>query len=109
MLLVSHELNGELKRIQALKLDDLNLCGMNQQHINFGENLASACQINLQTLIEMGERKPWFFNLYLNYTENNMNLVKNVPILIRNAFTYNMVNDFFLCFGRSNQENQMYR
>lgn len=91
MLLVAHELNGELKTIQPLKLGDLNLCGMHQQQINFGENLASACQIDLRTLISMGEQKPWFMNLYLNYTENNVNLVKSVPILIRNAFTYNMV------------------
>ncbi|XP_055326927.1 meckelin [Sitodiplosis mosellana] len=90
MLLVAHELNGELKTIQPLKLDDLNLCGMHQQQIKFGENLASACQIDLRSLIEMGERKPWFLNLFLNYTENNINLVKAVPILIRNAFTYNM-------------------
>lgn len=91
MLLVAHELSGELKRIQPFKLDDLNLCGMHQQLIKFGENLASACQIDLRTLFEMGERKPWFLNLFLNYTENNINLMKAVPILIRNAFTYNMV------------------
>lgn len=91
MLLVAHELSGELQRIQPLKLDDLNLCGMHQQQIKFGENLASACQIDLRALIEIGERKPWFLNLFLNYTENNINLVKTVPILIRNAFTYNMV------------------
>lgn len=98
MLLVAHELNGELKTIQSLKLDDLNLCGMHQQHINFGENLADACQIDLRSLIKIGERKPWFLNLFLNYTENNINLVKSVPILIKNAFTYNMVNQilFFL-------------
>lgn len=94
MLLVSHELNGALSTIEPLQLDELNLCGMHQQHINFGENLASACQIDLRQLIEMGERKPLFLNLYLNYTENNMSLVKSVPVLIRNAFTYNMV-DYF--------------
>lgn len=91
MLLVAHELNGELKTIQPLKTSDLDLCGMHQQHINFGENLASACQLDLRTLIDLGEQKPWFLNLYLNYTENNQNLVKAVPILIQNAFTYNMV------------------
>lgn len=91
MLLVAHELSGELKTIQPLKLNDLNLCGMQQQQIKFGENLASACQIDLRTLIEMGERNPWFLNLFLNYTENNLNLVKAVPVLIRNAFTYNLV------------------
>lgn len=92
MLLVAHELNGKLKVIQPLKLNDLNLCGMHQQQqIYFGQNLATACQIDLRTLIEMGEQKPWFFNLFLNYTENNMQLVKSVPILIRNVFTYNMV------------------
>lgn len=88
---MAHDLSGELKSIRSMNLNDLNLCGPHQQHIDFGQNLASACQIDLRTLIEMGERKPWFFNLYVNYTENNMNLVKSVPILIRNAFTYNMV------------------
>lgn len=91
LLLVAHELNGNLKTIQPLKMNDLNLCGMNQQQIYFGENLAASCQLNIQSLIEMGEQKPWFLNLYLNYTENNLHLVKSVPILIRNAFTYNMV------------------
>lgn len=92
MLLVAHELTGELKTIKSLKTSDLDLCGMHQQHIHFGENLASACQLDLRTLIDLGEQKPWFLNLYLNYTENNQNLVKAVPILIQNAFSYNMVN-----------------
>ncbi|XP_031629112.1 meckelin [Contarinia nasturtii] len=90
LLLVAHSLNGELQTIQPLKLDDLNLCGMHQQQVHFGQNLASACQIDLRALIEIGERKQSFLNLFLNYTENNLNLVKSVPILIRNAFTYNM-------------------
>lgn len=90
-IVVSHELNGKLKEIRNLKLNDLNLCGTSQQYISFGENLASACRINLMSLIEMGEQRPWFLNIYLNYTENGLNLVKSVPILIRNAFTYNMV------------------
>lgn len=91
LITVTHELDGKLKAIQNTKLNDLNLCGTSQQHIRFGENLASACRINLMTLIAMGEQRPWFFNLYLNYTENNLSLVKAMPILIRNAFTYNMV------------------
>lgn len=94
LMLVTHALNGSLQAIQPFKLDDLNLCGMSQQHIHFGENLASACQMDLRDLLELGERKPWFMNLYLNYTENNLNLVKSVPILIRNSFTYNMVRRF---------------
>lgn len=91
MISVTHELNGNLRRIQPVKLNDLNLCGSTQQSIYFGENLATACQIDLRTLIEMGEQRPWFYNLYLNYTENNLHLVKSIPILIRDAFTYNMV------------------
>lgn len=92
MLLVAHELNGNLNKIQPLKLSDVDLCGIHRKYIHFGENLASACQIDLQTLIEWGEQRPWFLNLYLNYTENNLHFIKAVPILIRNAFTYNMVN-----------------
>lgn len=91
MLMVAHDINGDLKKIQPMKLDDLNLCSTKQQSIHFGENIASACQIDLKTLIEMGERRPWFYNLYLNYTESGLHLVKTVPVLIRNAFTYNMV------------------
>lgn len=97
---MAHELNGNLKSIQPFKLSDLDLCGTHHQHINFGKNLANACKLDLQTLIDMGEQKPWFLNLYLNYTENNMNLVKTVPVLIKNAFTYNMVNrGFFVVFS----------
>lgn len=92
MLLIAHELNGDLNKIQPLKLSDLDLCGVHRHDIHFGENMASACQIDLQTLIEWGEQRPWFLSLYLNYTENNLRFVKSVPILIRNAFTYNLVN-----------------
>lgn len=74
-----------------MKLNDLNLCGSSQQFIRFGENMASACQLNLISLIKIGENHASFLNIYLNYTENNLHLVKSVPILIRNAFTYNMV------------------
>lgn len=88
---MAHDLSGELKSIRSMNMNDLNLCGARQQHIDFGQNMASACQIDLRALIEMGERRPWFLNLYINYTESNVNLVKSVPILIRNAFTYNMV------------------
>lgn len=95
MLMVAHELNGDLSKIQSLKLSDLDLCGVYRQNIHFGENVASACQIDLKTLIEWGERRPWFLSLYLNYTENNLHFVKSVPILVRNAFTYNMVSNGF--------------
>lgn len=91
MLMVAHSLDGDLQKIQPMKLDDLNFCSTKQQSIHFGENLASSCQIDLKTLIEMGERRPWFYNLYLNYSESSLPLVKTVPVLIRNAFTYNML------------------
>lgn len=96
MLMVAQQLNGDLKKIQPMKLNDLNLCGSTQQSIHFGENVASACQLDLRSLIEIGEQRPWFLNLYLNYTENSQQLVKSIPVLIRNAFTYNMV-----CFQRT--------
>lgn len=96
LMMVAHELNGDLRKIQPVKLNDLNLCGSSQQSIHFGENLASACQLDLRTLIEIGEQRPWFLNLYLNYTENNLHLIKSIPILIRNAFTYNMVRPWIL-------------
>lgn len=99
MLLVAHELNGDLNKIQLLQLSDLDLCGVHRQNIHFAENSASACQIDLKRLIEWSEQRPWFLSLYLNYTENNLHFVKSVPILIRNAFTYNMVNNgFFIRF-----------
>lgn len=91
MLVVGHRLNGDLQIIRPMKLDDLNFCPTEQQSIRFGESLASTCQIDLKTLIEMGERRPWFYNLYLNYSESSLHLVKTVPVLIRNAFTNNMV------------------
>lgn len=96
MLLVAHDLNGNLKTIQPLQISDLNLCNtLTHQSIHFGENMASACQIDLRTLIEMSEKRPWFLNIYLNYTENSLNLLKSVPVLIKNAFTYNMVKHSF--------------
>lgn len=91
LMMVAHELNGDLSTIQQLKLSDLNLCPSTRQSIHFGENVGSACQIDLRSMIEMSEKRPPFLNVYLNYTENSLNLLKTVPVLIRNAFTYNMV------------------
>lgn len=51
------------------------------------------CHLNMRTLIERGEKQPWFMNFYLNYTENNENFLKSVPILIRNSIVQNSVSE----------------
>lgn len=90
-LSVSHELNGKLKAIQPLKLDDLMLCESSEEFIYFGDNMETGCRLNIISLIETGEQRPWFFDIYLSYTENNLHLLKPVPVLIRNMSTFNMV------------------
>lgn len=57
----------------------------------FGKSVKESCRIDLKSLIDLGEARPWFYNLYLNYTENNVNLLKTVPILIRNSASLNAV------------------
>lgn len=91
ILLVSHLLSGDLHLIKPLKLPDLNLCPNSAKHIHFGKNIMENCRLNLRMLIDRGEKQPWFMNLYLNYTENNENFLKSIPILIRNSIVQNTV------------------
>lgn len=93
MLLVAFNVNGSLKTIQRLEVNDLNFCDestMEYTHIKFAKNFKKTCSLNLKRLIATHE-KPLLYDLYLNYTENNLNLLKSVPVLIRNAFAHNVV------------------
>lgn len=88
-------MDGELQTIEALRWTDFDLCAAklttSSQHIQFGENIVDTCTLDLHALLEVGEQRPWLMNVYLNYTENGMHLMKAVPVLIRNAFSHNMV------------------
>lgn len=92
MVMIGHSIDGDLKTIEPLRLQEFNFCGDKNlpDPIQFGEDLVSSCRLKLNDLIERGEQRPWIMNLYLNYTENKVNLMKAVPILIRNAFSHNM-------------------
>lgn len=83
-----------------MELDDLNLCGsgskITQKFIQFGVNIKDECRINGRSLIEKSNVGMLFHNLYLNYYENNIRFLKVIPILIRDAFTYNEVSFFSL-------------
>lgn len=95
LVLVGHSLDGELQTIETLRATDFNLCAAKatttNQNIRFGENVVDTCALDLHALLEMGEQRPWLMNMYLNYTENGLHLMKAVPVLIRNAFSHNMV------------------
>lgn len=92
IVVVGHSVDGDLKAIESFRLSDFNLCeNVRNDRIHFGENLVSMCRLDLQTLLRHGERRPWIMNLYLNYTENRFNLMKAIPVLIRNSFSHNMV------------------
>lgn len=93
MLVVGHALDGDLRTIEPFRVSDFNFCASRQglQGIHFGEDLLASCRLELRDLVERGERRPWLMNLYLNYTENKVGLMKAVPILIRNAFSHNQV------------------
>lgn len=93
MLLVAFNVNGSLKTIQRLEVNDLNFCDestMEYTHIKFAKNFKKTCSVNLKRLIAT-HKEPLLYDLYLNYTENNLNLLKSVPVLIRNAFAHNVV------------------
>lgn len=98
-VLVGHSFDGELQTIEALRSTDFDLCAAKatpaSQNIRFGENIVDTCTLDLRALLEVGEQRPWLLNLYLNYTENGLHLMKAVPVLIRNAFSHNMV-----CFSQ---------
>lgn len=93
MIMVGHSIDGDLKAIESLRLQQFNFCADKYipDAIHFGQDLVSSCHLKLNDLIKRGEERPWIMNLYLNYTENRVNLMKAVPVLIRNAFTHNMV------------------
>lgn len=96
LIIMANSLDGHLQSIKPFRINDLNLCSRRLSHstyITFGENVRENCQIDLKSLIDLGESQPWFYNLYLNYTENNLNLMKPVPVLIRNSFSHNMVSE----------------
>lgn len=92
--MVAFDLTGQLQSIKPFHIADLNLCTARMsynEHIMFGESRKETCRIDLKSVIELGESRPWFYSLYLNYTENNVNLMKAVPVLIRNSASLNAV------------------
>lgn len=93
LVLVGHSVDGDLKTIEPLRIGDFSFCRDKKlpDAIRFGEDLVSSCRLDLRELVARGEQRPWMLNLYLNYTENKVNLMKAVPVLIRNAFSHNMV------------------
>ncbi|KAJ6624104.1 Meckelin, partial [Pseudolycoriella hygida] len=94
MLMVAFNVNGSLKTIQKLEVTDLNFCDestMDYTRIRFASNFQKTCSVNLRRLIGTLPDEPLLYDLYLNYTENNLNLLKSVPVLIRNVFAHNAV------------------
>lgn len=97
LITVSYELTGQLKTIQPFYIGQLNRCEESiykYSHIRFGHNFHNQCKLNIRTLVEWWERNTMFMDLYLNYTEsnnNNVNLLKSIPVLIRDAFSHNDV------------------
>ncbi|XP_037038516.1 meckelin [Bradysia coprophila] len=95
MLLTAFHVNGTLKTIQRLAVSDLNFCDestMDYTHIKFAKSFVKTCSVNLKHLIAT-HNEPLLYDLYLNYTENNLHLLKSVPVLIRNAFAHNAENN----------------
>lgn len=82
--------------MQQFSMGDLNFCEQSNdqyRNIRFGQNFEVKCKINFLWLIRMVERNPTFKDMYLNYTENNVNFLKSVPVLLRNAFEHNSVSN----------------
>lgn len=92
-------MDGNLKTMQPLDLKDLHLCDdlfHAHKNIRFGQKFESKCKISVLRLLKNAQINPVFMDMYINYTENNISLMKAVPILIRNAFSHNMVSMDFL-------------
>lgn len=89
--LMSYDLKGQFKTIRPLTIHDLNFCdesAAQYTRIKFARNFRTKCRLNVKRLIGYAESKL-FIDLYMQYLENNVTLMRTVPILIRQAFAYN--------------------
>lgn len=94
MIIISFDLEGKLKTMRPLSIHDINFCdesASHYTHIKFAQYFETKCAINIKRLISYAETKLTFNDLYLNYTENGIHLMKSVPILIRDVLSYNKV------------------
>lgn len=112
LILIAFNLEGKLIKLQKFEINDLNLCGAIYNDVNdnvgssfekiplnditFKKSFTINCQINIKKLIRFGELNPYFYSLYINYTENDINLMKIIPIRIKNLNTLNLVSSIDL-------------
>lgn len=105
MLQTRFDVQGNLKTIQPLSVNDLNPCLSVARHnsapslmnwIHFGVNVDVSCRVPILQLIGDADRNGAFMDVYLNYTtevdKRSTNYLVPVPVLVRGASTDNLVN-----------------
>uniref|UniRef100_A0A1B0CTN3 Putative meckelin n=1 Tax=Lutzomyia longipalpis TaxID=7200 RepID=A0A1B0CTN3_LUTLO len=85
-------LDGQLMEYRSVSLvHELNLCPTSRRDVLFGRSFSLSCQLPLVDLIKDSRRaKLTFTNLFVNYVEKKMPLIRSVPVLIRNSPASNM-------------------
>lgn len=84
-----------MKRYTKFNLNHLDFCGKLLHHkdpyIRIGKNYHNKCDLDALEFIRQSQPNGEFIQLYLNYTENNLNIMRSIPVLIRDTFANNMV------------------
>ncbi|XP_021707577.1 meckelin [Aedes aegypti] len=91
--LVSYDLYGHLKNFRAMRLTDLNLCerysASQELRIRFAQSYHRRCRISLRRMLQ-DFSEPEFINLYVDYYDQKIRLLRSIPVLIRKAlFSHN--------------------
>lgn len=90
---IEFDVDGNLVKHAKLEIDELNLCErymVADGDIRFGVNRHAKCRLKLKNLIE-DFKEMKFYDLYLDYNENDVRLLKSIPILISSRFSQNEV------------------
>lgn len=89
---ITFDIDGNLKRHAKIEFDELNLCErysvQSSDGVRFGVNRQVNCKLKLSNLVH-DFKEMEFYDLYLDYFENDIRLLKSIPVLIKNLFSYN--------------------
>ncbi|XP_059621814.1 meckelin [Phlebotomus argentipes] len=79
-------LDGRLRQFRSVNvLRELNLCPTSRREILFGRSFSISCQLAMEDVVRDGNHELIFTNLFVNYMEKRMPLIRSIPVLIRNS------------------------
>ncbi|GAB0088742.1 Meckelin [Sergentomyia squamirostris] len=83
-------LDGHLTKFHPVNvLRELNLCPTSRDRILFGQSFTVSCQISMYDLVSDKNPDIIFTQLFVNYIEKKMPLIRSIPVLIRNSSNTN--------------------